>query len=209
MLALPQFITFTGYDDGAANPRTIDRLIGIAKTYPVEYGILHSIARAGRPRYPSQDAIGMLVQNGYTYLRLAAHLCGQYAEDALNGRIRVVGTYYSRYQVNVPKFPERTQILSAAAACHMRKADLILQWRDVLWPPEKPGQPLDNVSLLVDASGGEGKSVLEWDFPAPASFWPPAGIAARPATVKSDQLSACDTLPLLTVFGCVLETSER
>ncbi|MEM1113226.1 MAG: phosphoribosylanthranilate isomerase [Pseudomonadota bacterium] len=134
----PTFITFTGIDD-RTDLYWADEL---ATQYPIEWGVLYSISNQDA-RYPCAQAIDEILDiTG----QKAAHLCGRYArETAASGTLPHVVDHkrISRAQLNGAVYLSKLEGLEQTYGVR-----LILQRKDTF-----AGAP---VSLLLDASGGQG-----------------------------------------------------
>jgi hypothetical protein len=147
MRAIPEFVTFTGADD--ATPP--DRMVEIGRRSPVEWGLLFSRKRQGTGRYPSLGFLGSLRGRG---LRLAAHVCGAYADEIVDtgacsdfeGLAASLGLEFERIQINTGRSFD-PGVFAAFAARFGARA--IAQCRDAF--PED-----DRVDWLHDVSAGEG-----------------------------------------------------
>lgn len=159
MRQLPEFITFTGVGDDTQIPA----MLGLARLYPIEWGVLFSSKRQGRePRYPAWDKIQALAhfasRRNDDCLTLAAHICGNYSSDIMNtGQVRgvdaVLGRYFRRAQVN-HKWPEVGQVADWALRCGVRA---VLQHQSSDYVPTQA-----SVDWLFDASGGRGIAPEDW-----------------------------------------------
>lgn len=150
----PDFITFTGLDQNT----DLNRVASLSGRYPIEWAILFSRNRQGIDnRYPTIDVIEKafaLKEKGD--LRLAAHLCGKYAQDIMNGdftRDTLPLGPFARIQVNhVNPDPKRLRRIAIDGQ------PIIAQWRDSdSFPTEYEG-----VQWLYDPSGGRGISPNAW-----------------------------------------------
>jgi hypothetical protein len=146
-MRLPEFITFTGADDGT----DADGMVALAAHYRIEWGILHSLSRYGVPRYPRRPE--RFHGRG---LVLAAHLCGGFSDDIMAGEVydRVPGNIfagYGRIQVN-HRDPDENRIAGFAEHVGIR---CIAQTRT--------GFPQGSrIQWLYDASGGRGVLPSAW-----------------------------------------------
>ncbi|MBW3243440.1 hypothetical protein KUV57_12270 [Epibacterium sp. DP7N7-1] len=153
----PEFITFTGADDRTS----LSEMKSLAASYPVEFAILFSKSRAGKPRYPSRGWIEQAQTSG---LRLAAHICGEWAKQ-------IVQTGASDLDHALQGF-DRAQINTSAPVDH----DLILTWADRV--ERSSGQKIEpilqcrgdfpdesRISWLYDCSGGRGVLPEAWPTP--------------------------------------------
>lgn len=142
----PDFITFTGADDGTRQ----DDLLAFADRHPkTEFGILLSASRAGTPRYPTASWIREIPRS----LRLAAHVCGSWAaalvERGEQAEVEALINGFQRVQINVGRTPQDLALVTSFAS--RLGVDVILQSRD------KAAFPTDRkVSWLFDASAGAG-----------------------------------------------------
>lgn len=96
-----KYVTLTGADD-SVEPK--DMAILSDKFKFVEWGILFSQSKSGVTRYPSNDWVLKLLNNNFN---LAAHLCGKWVDDALNGEITFLNNSrmhcFNRIQLNMGK----------------------------------------------------------------------------------------------------------
>ena len=177
-------VTITGADDDV-DPEDLHKL---SREFPyVEWGILHSVKRAGKPRYPSAKWMGDLVCSltGRPPLQLSAHLCGDYARAVLDGDDACLDTLvFQRHQVNGFKLPAPAFVEKA----HRVPTEFVLQVRSEteLQPTADVARCLgaDRASLLFDASGGRGVEATRWpERPRGVAMGYAGGI--RPSTVES------------------------
>jgi hypothetical protein len=150
----PDFITFTGIDE-----RTdFEHLASLSGRFPIEWAILFSRNRQGiENRYPTIAVIDQaFAWKEKAGLRLAAHLCGKYAQDVMAGtfnRSSLPLGPFSRIQVNHTN-PEPQRLRAFA----IEGQPVIAQWRDEeSFPGEHQG-----VEWLYDPSGGRGMSPERW-----------------------------------------------
>ena len=154
-----EFVTFTGPDDLV----DVDRMVAISVRAPVEWGILFSRRRQGTGRYPS---LGLLPKLASPALRLAAHVCGSYAEEIVatgaclefETILANSGVRFARFQINTAS-PLDTRLLASFAA-RVSGGRAIAQCRDAF--PDDP-----SVDWLHDVSAGEG--IVPAARPVPAS----------------------------------------
>lgn len=155
----PAFISLTGADD----KNTPEELLALHADHPVEFAILFSKSREGKPRYPKREWIRSLDGKG---LRLAAHLCGVWARDVVEGRDPDMWdgalSAFSRVQINVgpgadpavvKAWADRTPGLNGVPVTP------ILQCRGDVIPDDA------RVNWLYDTSGGLGKEPDTWPTP--------------------------------------------
>jgi hypothetical protein len=158
----PRYVTFTGADDAT----DIAELQALAEDYSdqIEFGILWSAARAGQPRYPTQERFRALAASG---LPLAAHICGDdarvIAEHGDNQELSVKG--FERVQLNVAgniltRYTTPTKLAEWGDRHGVR---VILQCRDAF--PED-----SHVDWLFDTSGGRGITPAAWPRPPNRGF---------------------------------------
>lgn len=151
-------VTITGADD-AVDPNDLSAL---SQEFPfVEWGILFSAKRAGSLRYPSAAWIERFVTT-YPHLQRAAHLCGFYASDAMEGRLTAdaAGAFH-RIQLNGYK-PGR--LMGIAKLSKDLNAALILQARSAaeLQDAATEASQLPSGQVLFDPSGGRGQEPFDW-----------------------------------------------
>lgn len=144
MTRKPVHITFTGADD-----RTdIEGMRALSAEYPIEWGILFSPTRQGiDQRYPGQDALSRLLRSD---LHLAAHLCGGYARDVVEGRTL--------------KFPFHLGRFGRAQVNHTSPDPEAIEFFQDQWGPRCIAQargtsfPANtSIGWLFDTSGGRGQ----------------------------------------------------
>src|SRR5580765_5536083 len=104
----PSFLTFTGADDQT----DVERMLYLAKRYPIEWGILFSPDRQGKEnRYPANHRRFEHLSTGpYSthIIGLAAHLCGGHSKAihadpiaaATQMRTNIDFAAYRRVQIN-------------------------------------------------------------------------------------------------------------
>ena len=157
----PKFITFTGADDQT----NIGDMAALSEKYPIEWAILFSMKRQGSPRYPSSEWIdGIRNHARFTGARinsnfnLAAHLCGAYAEDILEGNLDFsILNGFKRVQINTKASDLKLDLIKSCADQY--NFEPIFQCRFEF--------PDDNrVSWLYDNSGGNGIVPKSWPAPA-------------------------------------------
>lgn len=146
---VPEFITFTGADDHT----DISEMRRLSSYYPIEWGILFSPKRQGvDPRYPDGNAQSRYLWSG---LRMAAHLCGDYSRDIMEGRQispPVDLGFFNRIQINHPE-PNPKAVRKFRTSWGPR---CIAQTRGPEFPKETA------VDWLFDASGGRGMEPASW-----------------------------------------------
>lgn len=154
-------VTITGADN-VVDPSALAELW---RKYPfVEWGILYSRNRPGRPRYPDLDWIAHFA--GFRCAR-SLHLCGIVARDFLDGR-PFSPEGFERVQVNGYKGQPHDL---AKAHSHGYGAEIILQVRKQFLLPgaARDALALPNASILYDPSGGRGVQPDRTGYPnAPA-----------------------------------------
>lgn len=147
----PDFVTFTG-----ADARTdVARMAAIQRRWGrVEWGILFSPKLQGEGRYPPAAFVESLAGRG---LRLAAHLCGEHARQALRGEGAVLGSVargtFARVQVNTREPADTSALADLATSWGAERA--ILQARG-------PFPDDDRVDWLSDRSEGTGTAPESW-----------------------------------------------
>jgi hypothetical protein len=167
----PKFVTFTGVDEHTS---TLGLQL-LSEAYPVEWGVLFSPDRQGKGRYPPLHAVRNIAS--LPRLRLAAHLCGRYADEFIEtGGVADLADLmlaFPRIQVNTA----RKDVDHARLAAFGREyhAQVILQCRG-----EFPSSR--EVTWLFDASGGRAIMPASWPIAPPAilrSWATQAGWAQR------------------------------
>ncbi len=199
MRATPEFVTFTGADD--ATPP--DRMVEIGRRWPVEWGLLFSRKRQGAGRYPSLDFLGSLRGRG---LRLAAHVCGAYADEIVDtgacsdfeGLAASLGLEFERIQINTGRSFD-PGVFAAFAARFGARA--IAQCRDAF--PED-----DRVDWLHDVSAGEGLMPSFRPVPGQQVFGGYAG-GLGPENVAAELVAIARTHPVGRRFWIDMETKVR
>jgi hypothetical protein len=150
VMRAPEFITFTGADDCT----DVEGMVALAARYPIEWGVLFSPKRQGvEPRYPLRPE-----RFAHRGLRLAAHLCGGHARNALETPpfhlLPITLEVFERVQINHPA-PE-TWATRAFQAWAQRPT--IIQART-----ERAFHGGDSEILwLFDRSGGTGTLPDSW-----------------------------------------------
>lgn len=148
---LPRFVTFTGVDEHVSQLA----LQVLSSQYPVEWGVLFSPQRQGTGRYPPLAVVDSLI--GRPHLRLAAHLCGDYAQEFIEtGTCLPLHDFlpaFHRIQVNTARPDIDTSRLRRLT--RDLDAQIILQCRGEL-PADR------NVTWLFDLSGGRGITPAAW-----------------------------------------------
>lgn len=149
-------VTVTGPDDGV-DPM---ELVKLSDEFPnVEWGILLSRTMKGRPRYPSWAWRAKLrdVAASHPNLRLAAHLCDDFAVDVGRGERIGVADGYLRVQINgfslmmnPPSDVPYTYVLPVASEASLQQAAHYI---------ERKRLP---ASLLFDPSSGTGQRPFRW-----------------------------------------------
>jgi len=152
-------VTFTGAD----NKTDITALKQIQKEFSfVEWGILIA-SNEGRNRYPSEDFILQLKNNG---LNLALHLCGKWSRNILtDGVLELKYDFFNRYQLNfnflnskhdlinyqnlTQAYMDKNFILQYNGSNHIAINKIINQFNT------------SNTNILFDASGGRGTQINE------------------------------------------------
>lgn len=181
-------VTITGADEGIA----LGDLTALSREFPfVEWGLLFSAKRMGTPRYPGRE---WLLKIPITSpMRFSAHLCGQWARDALAGAPQwpVGSPYFDRVQLNGYEKPSRVLNKMIAGG----QQEFILQVRDgsqVFGVAEVAKEAKGNVSALWDPSGGRGVEQALWPDLPRACHWGYAG------GIGPDNV--CETLDKLSAF---------
>lgn len=149
----PAIVTLTGADE-----RTdLDRLIKMVATNPrLEVGLLYTTSPEGRNRYPSYEWLRMAASllSG----RCAIHICGKGARDQLLvGALAQITVHAARVQVNgVVQARELADMAVMASVLITQHTPANDQLKDLR---------INNHQLLVDGSGGRGRSPEQWVRP--------------------------------------------
>jgi hypothetical protein len=169
-------VTITGADD-ATRPHD---LCALSDQFPfVEWGILFSERRQGKePRYPSIGWIYDLLMRVHSSIQLSAHLCGQYARDAVSGPFLwalMRPDYLERFQriqINGAEKTEQVVDRLAYYGRHFEDKKFILQVREF-------GRPYAvsefEAERLFDRSGGRGIETTDLPDPDPVAHCGYAG----------------------------------
>lgn len=169
-----QRVTFTGADD-TTDPAA---LTALAQRHPwIEFAVLISPSQQGSGRYPSPAWRAGFYRSGVPYLQRALHLCGRAVDLFLAGDDSLCREIDQVHRVQLNFVVER---LPPAA---LRALPGVLQeWRvfapDVefvlqlnegnrVLPSLFPDPAAQNLSFLVDASGGRGIEPAVWPSPLP------------------------------------------
>lgn len=178
-----QCVTLTGADDSV----TPEQIVGLSDEFPlIEWAILFSQSKSDEPRYPSVQWVDRLLEiaderlGEKRPLKLAAHLCGKWVKEALEGRLFFLNDerryrLFGRVQFNLAKGAligavKNETFLETLRRCHksngMTRPDFILggDWSVV---PGIDGEFFNKypVCPLFDASGGRGIGAKEWPGP--------------------------------------------
>lgn len=165
-------VTLTGADD------TVDQadLISLSKKYPfVEWGILFSQSKSGVERYPSLEwveKLKQLVSKENLSCNFAAHLCGKWVDDALNGKVTFLrdegmNHLFNRLQFNMGKdrLKKAVSNLSFETALQSIKKNSIIGGDYSVVTDKSIFFRNNLISPLFDASGGRGIGTKEWPTP--------------------------------------------
>ena len=198
-IAIPEFVTFTGADDETP----VGRMVEIGRRAPVEWGLLFSRKRQNRGRYPSLDFLSSLRGRG---LRLAAHVCGAYAEEIVDTGacpdfVDIAGRLdlgFDRIQINTARSFDPSRFAAFAGRLGARA---IAQCRDAF--PETA-----EVDWLHDVSAGEGLMPSFRPVPGPGLFGGYAG-GLGPENVATELESIAQTHPAGRRFWIDMETKVR
>lgn len=149
-------ITLTGIDE-----QTRDGDIRWFHAAGVEMGILYTETPEGRNRYPSVDWMASITRR--VSGRYALHVCGRRARHVvISGEpgkaLRSVLDSVQRIQLNGVLPPE-----DVVKACQRYPEHTIITQSH---PENALDVGCDNHAVLVDASGGRGKSPTEWIRPS-------------------------------------------
>lgn len=94
MVSKPAFVGFTGVDDSILIPS----MKALSKHYPIEWGILLDGQQSNNPLFMQDEDLRKIQKSG---LRLAAHLCGDYAQKVVQGDSLDLNLHgFHRLQIN-------------------------------------------------------------------------------------------------------------
>lgn len=146
-------ITFTGVDE---QTNLAELPLG------VEYGVLFTMSPDGRNRYPSRrnaaEMMSAMATGGHA---VALHICGARARSALvDCQLMDLTAFPDRIQVNGRLEPWELEAICRHHASH----EIITQANK--WNASLLDWECDNHAILVDASGGRGRSPAEWKRPS-------------------------------------------
>lgn len=148
-------VTLTGADE-----RTdIGRLVKLADDHPyLEIGLLYTATPEGRNRYPSLD--WLMKASTALQGRCAIHVCGSGARQQLRDGLlaRLIG-YAWRVQVNGTVHPD--EVLALA-----NRVPILITQHNANNIALATTRIAVNHRLLVDGSGGTGRSPGRWERPA-------------------------------------------
>jgi hypothetical protein len=162
-------VTITGADE-SVDPYNLCHLYD---DFPfVEWGILMSVSKEGKEaRYPSESWVDELLRRSHG-LPLAAHLCGQFSRDAIDGPFLWAierPTHFERFgriQFNGSVRSHGALLRVGRYEKHFPSKEFIFQSDSFeqcpLWLSGE-GRP----SLLLDNSGGRGVQLTEFPAPVP------------------------------------------
>jgi hypothetical protein len=160
-------VTITGADESI----DVYDLCRLHDEFPfAEWGILMSSAREGKDRYPSRRWLDHLMRRTTGLLPLAAHLCGAFSRDAIDGPFLwaverpELFARFQRLQFNGAEYSAATQKRACLYAEHFPHKEFILQVKTFdgghAVGPHSP-------SLLLDRSGGRGVELAEFPRAVP------------------------------------------
>lgn len=174
-----QRVTFTGADD-TTDP---EGLAVLARRHPwIEFAALISPSQQGSGRYPSRAWRERFYQSRVPYLQRALHLCGRAVDLFLAGDDALCREIDQVHRVQLNFVVERLAPTALRAL-----PGVLREWRqfapDVAFilqvnqanqvlPSLFPDPSAQNLSFLVDASGGRGIAPDAW--PPPLSGFPTA-----------------------------------
>ena len=163
-----KYVTLTGADDNTKH----EELLRVSAIYPfVEWGILFSQKKSGlAERYPSWDWVVDLAGKHDGNANFSAHLCGQWVDDAMNGKLTVQASFFKRIQLNMAQGR-----LSKALASESKVWEAVTKVGQAVifgGPYQKYNLQIDaelfskhGVYPLFDTSGGRGQLTKNWPQP--------------------------------------------
>lgn len=188
-------ITVTGIDERTP----IDELPG-----GVEIGILFTVLPEGRHRYPSRSRIAKMLRmlHGQS---MALHVCGRAARQLLmDYQIPDLTHHAERIQVNGEIMPDDLRMICDLYGDHQIITQHTHRTRDLL------SVGATNHAVLVDGSGGRGRSPERWErpeTPKPVGFaggLGPDNIASEIAKIAP----LCDTRSWIDMEGNVRDEDD-
>lgn len=196
-------VTFTGIDDQT----DLDRLYELQNKYPfeIEWGLLLSLGRQGKGRYPHildfMCRLDQRIIDNKPKLRLSAHLCGELAKSMAKnfsewGDIwpRLL-LFFPRIQINLNNYESH---ITVDKFLENIKSDALLKWEFILqdktcnktFIDQVVEQQPKNLSILFDASGGNGISPKEWPEPRNIFCSYAGGLGADNLEAECDRIKA-------------------
>lgn len=180
-------VTITGAD----NQVDFSELLDLQMTYPfVEWAILFSLNKEGRPRYPDRRHI----KTFKAPLNLAAHFCGWFAKEVMENQnfdvFKSISDDFRRVQINYNfKDSSGWNLQKLLDFAQTQDRQIILQHNksnsptiDLILPHQK------NIQVLFDASCGRGTEIQT--IPEPLTF--PTGYAGG---ISPDNIQAiCEAI---------------
>ena len=165
--------TFTGVDD-AVDPVS---LVAIEKAYPfVEWGVAYNPAYAGKPRYPTLSWIKTFLRASPLGAK-ALHASGAGLTEFCSGHPQIMQLLenFPRMQMNFDAACEENEIsMMAAKARAETQKHFIFPYNEET-KKFLPRFERKNISVLFDASCGQGKSPSHWSPPLAGYFCGYAG----------------------------------
>ena len=166
-----KYLGFCGADDGT----NIDDMIALSKRMPcIEWGILFHPKKTGTSRYPTQEFVNKLCGkfSANQTLNLAAHLCGDYVIQVLNGDCSFANKLFlngfNRIQINATteNDVELSRTLSSGLHRTIQETpylDWIIQSniQTITLVQEFVGK-YPNTSILHDTSCGAGIEITQF-----------------------------------------------
>ena len=169
-------VTITGADESV----TANDLFQIwRKRRFVEWGILRSKKRQGKPRYPNDWLVSNFINRG-PFVSFAGHLCGEWACDAVEGPFLWAIEHneewqgFNRIQINVgvpsrARFQRVIDLALRTGKPIIVQIDSMERLREdaIRYMLDGACDPLvtERVHFLLDASGGTGKPLTEFKEP--------------------------------------------
>jgi hypothetical protein len=155
--------TITGVDDGVLPAN----LAALSAEYSfVEWGVAYNPSYAGQPRYPTLSWVDGFVR-AYPHIKKAMHLSGSGLSELANGQAGLLhrAAFFPRMQLNFDLACEKNQIDKLAQQAQA------MAHKQFIFPYNDGSKTFlsrfksKNISVLFDASGGQGKSPLLWPRP--------------------------------------------
>ncbi|MBC8737422.1 hypothetical protein F6X40_11460 [Paraburkholderia sp. UCT31] len=156
-------VSMTGADDGT-DPKELRALAREFLDVGVEWAVLSSAARAGTPRYPTDEWVHRFVA-ACPDVKKAIHLCGRDVDAFILGDARILKKLegFDRVQLNFNQTRSPKDLDSLAAVANRLPHTFIIQHNQANSDACATLAPIvHRMTVLFDASGGRGASPEVW-----------------------------------------------